>query len=101
MMVNVMLLEFIRVDFPSQVAEEGESVTFDCTVTGTVPFTVVWYNSTMNMLEQSSSNESLMNGIVTLTLTINVTNTNYQNYTCVGRTDSGQEFVSTVATLSK
>ena len=97
-----MLLEFIRVDPPSQTAEDSKTVTFNCTVTGTAPFTVVWLNSTMNKLMGSSMNQSLMDGNVTLTLVLtNVTNTSYQNYTCAGIRTDNQTFVSTIATLSK
>ena len=86
----------------SQVATEGENVTFFCTVTGTTPFTVIWMNSSMNMLVQSSLNESLMNGTVTLALALtHVTNTSYQIYTCVGRSDNDDTFVNASATLSK
>ena len=89
-------------DPPSQVATEGENVTFNCTVTGTAPFTVVWINSSMNMLVQSSLNESLMNGTVTLVLALtHVTNTSYQIYTCIGRRDNDDTFVNASATLGK
>ena len=86
-------------DSPNQIAAEGDNVTFDCRVTGTAPFTVIWMNSSMNVLVESVENESRLSNL-TLSLT-NVTNMSYQTYTCIGRSDSNETFVSASATLSK
>ena len=97
----VILIGFIESNPPQQVAAEGEDVTFECVVIrkSSTSFTVEWTSDKSDVL--IFSDES--NNTITLPLSlINVTNEDYQTYTCSGRdSDSNEIFVSASVVLSK
>ena len=102
---SIIVIGFIRVDPPHQVAEETESTTLECTVIRKIgfPFIVEWMSKNgTDLLNYSSPDESL-NGTVTLPLIIdNVMSEDYQTYICIGRDeDSDEPFVDASAILSK
>ena len=84
--------------------DKTENVTFDCSVTRTTPFSVMWLNESMDVLchsDDSSCEEVSINDTINLSLRIhNVTTTSLQNYTCVG-IDDNITFARASATLSK
>lgn len=95
-------------DPPVQVAMVGDNVTFDCTVSGTHPFTVMW-TSDITVLESepsidSDSSTSDQDGdMITLTLSLsNVTVGDFQTYICSARSDATNvTFAKMGALLSK
>lgn len=104
-MLVLILLGYIRVDPPHQIAEEGANTRLECTVKSksSIPFIVEWKNkSGTDSLIESSPDESL-NGTVTLSLIFDsVTSEDYQTYICIGREeDSDEVFVNATAILSK
>ena len=94
-----LLLGYIQLNALTQFAAEGENVTFNCTVTGTHPFTVMWLNDTKELI--TSSNITNMDTVTLLLNLQNVTSKDYRNYTCVGSDNKAMtSFVSAYATLS-
>ena len=89
---------------PVQVAVVGDNVTFDCIVSGTHPFTVMWSSDRVDVSEFNNSSTSDPGGdMVTVTLPLyNVTMEYFQTYVCSARSDVNNiTFAAVAALLSK
>lgn len=100
--------EQIKVCPPLKVAMVGGNVTFYCVVSGTHPFTVTWSNSSNDVLEATASIDSASSTdsgdeMISLFLPLpNVTEEDFQEYTCSARSnDTNVTFAKASAVLSE
>ena len=85
LIILLLLIALIEVNPPVQAVAEGEDVTFECTVIRQTSslFVVWWLNNAYEVLNSIQSD--VQSKKVTLQLSLrNVTNEDYQIYTCSG-----------------